>query len=161
MIRLLQSADWKMWKQIRLEAVKLNPEAFGGSWEEESVKADSEFQTSVEKNSIFAKFDRNGIVGVAGFYIFAYQKMRHRGNLYSMYVKPEERGKGFSSELLLAVLDYAKDKVLQIHCSVVTTNVPALTLYKKHGFTVYGEEFRSLKIGEKFYDEFLMLKRFD
>ena len=44
--------------------------------------------------------------------------------------------------------------VLQL--SVEAGNVPAQRLYRRMGFTTYGVERRSLKVGEHFHDEELM-----
>ena len=39
-LRKLQQSDALIWREIRLEAVKMHPESFGGSFEEESVLTD-------------------------------------------------------------------------------------------------------------------------
>ena len=54
MIKQLQQEDWKLWKEVRLEAVKLHPESFGGSYEEESVKTDAEFKNGLMKSDIWS-----------------------------------------------------------------------------------------------------------
>lgn len=46
---------------------------------------------------------------------------------------------------------------MQLHLMVVTTNQMALKLYQKNGFRIYGTEPRSLKIGDIFYDEHMMV----
>ena len=78
-----------------------------------------------------------------------------------MYVREQYRKTGTSNGLVAAVLDYARLKVLQVHCTVATTNTPAVRLYERSGFTIYGTEPRSLKVGQIFYDEYLMVRRFD
>lgn len=55
------------------------------------------------------------------------------------------------------VLSYAKSRVIQLHATVVTTNQAALRLYEKNGFKVYGTEPRSLKVGNQFYDEHMLI----
>jgi len=62
--------------------------------------------------------------------------------------------------LISAVLEHAKNKVLQVHCTVVTQNPIAIRLYEQHGFVSYGIEPRALKIGDDFVDEILMIKKF-
>jgi hypothetical protein len=77
-IRQLSESDVSDWKSVRLEAVKLHPEAFGGSFEEEHLKSNSEFAEGL-----------------------------------------------------------------------------------RNGFEIYGTELRSLKVGQTFYDEHLMVRRFE
>jgi hypothetical protein len=63
LIRQLSENDVSDWKSVRLEAVKLHPEAFGGSFEEEHLKSDSEFAEGLRKNTIFASYDGEKIAG--------------------------------------------------------------------------------------------------
>ena len=86
-IRQLQEQDWEIWKGIRLEAVQLHPEAFGSSYEEESLWKDEDFKNSLIKSDIFGAFEEKKLIGIAGFFQFKLLKLKHRGNLFSMYVK--------------------------------------------------------------------------
>jgi ribosomal protein S18 acetylase RimI-like enzyme len=161
LIRQLSENDASEWKSIRLEAVKLHPEAFCASFEEEYSRTESEFARGLKRNTIFASYDGRKITGCVGFLVLSQAKMQHRGTLFSMYVRREFRRSGLSGKLVSAVLDHARSRVLQVHCTVVTTNVPALRLYERNGFVIYGTEPRSLKVKETFYDEHLMIRRFD
>lgn len=160
-IKILREEDWQDWKTIRLEAVRLHPEAFGGAYEDESQNPDDSFKQALVKNIIFGAYVDGILIGVAGFFIFSMRKMQHRGNLFSMYLKKECRGQHIAGELVAAVIDYAQSRVQQLHCTVVTTNHAAIALYKKYGFEIYGTEPRSLKIANKYYDEHLMVRLFD
>ncbi len=161
LIRQLSESDVSDWRTIRLEAVKLHPEAFGGSFEEEHLKPDSQFAEGLRKNTVFASYDGVKIAGCIGFFAFSPLKMQHRGTLFGMYVRQEFRRSGVSNRLVASVLDHARSRVVQVHCTVVTSNVPALKLYESNGFEIYGTEPRSLKVGHTFYDEHLMVRRFD
>ena len=160
LIRQLSASDTSDWKSIRLEAVKLHPEAFGASIEEEYSRSDSEFAEGLKRNTIFASYDGQKITGCVGLFMLPQAKMQHRGTLFS-YVRQEFRRSGLSSRLVSAILGHAGSRVLQVHCNVVTTNIPALRLYERNGFVIYGTEPRSLKVGHNFYDEHLMVRRFD
>lgn len=159
-IRLLKTEDCPIWKKIRLEAVKAHPEAFGSSYEEESLFTDDQFNIGLTDSDIFGAFINDELAGTAGFFIFKYLKMKHRGNLFGMYVKPEYRNRGVASQLIEMVISHAQTKVLQLHCSVVSENQVATQFYEKYGFQIYGTEPKSLKVGEKFYDEHLMALQF-
>ncbi len=156
-IKHLQEQDWKLWKEIRLEALKLHPEAFGSSYEEESLWEQEKFKQGLVKNNIFGAFIKDKLVGVAGFSIYNPQKLRHKGMLFTLYVKKESRNQGIANQLVEAVISYASSKVFQVHCSVNTGNNQAIKLYKKQGFEIFGTETRALKVDENFYDLHLML----
>jgi ribosomal protein S18 acetylase RimI-like enzyme len=111
----------------------------------------------LQRSPIFGAIQNNQLVGCAGFFICPLSKMSHRGVVFSMYIKNGYRGKGIGDALLKAVIAHAKDGVMQLHLTVVTTNQMALKLYQKNGFRIYGTEPRSLKIGDIFYDEHMMV----
>lgn len=160
-IRLLATeADWLAFQALRLSALQTHPEAFGSSYEEESIMSINGFKEGYKKCAIFGAFIADSLVGCAGFFIQSPIKMRHRGVLFSMYVEPAFRNQGIANSLVKAVVEHAKKTVLQLHTTVVTTNKSALRLYEKNGFVIYGTEPNSLKINDYFYDEHLMVLTF-
>jgi ribosomal protein S18 acetylase RimI-like enzyme len=55
-----------------------------------------------------------------------------------MYVVPEFRRKRIASELMNRVFEYVKSKgVTHVRLNVLTSNIPAMNLYKKMGFQDY------------------------
>jgi ribosomal protein S18 acetylase RimI-like enzyme len=160
-IRLLTEHDWQTWKALRLEALKNVPEAFYSSYEEESTLADEVFREILQNNAIFGAFDGDMLIGCMAMGIFAGFKRKHQGVVWSTYVKPQYRGKKVGDALLEAVINHAKTTVKQLQLSAHTENQSALRLYQRHGFEVYGTEPRAIKIGDRFYDECLMMQVFD
>ncbi|WP_419420684.1 N-acetyltransferase family protein [Legionella sp. D16C41] len=156
-IELIKNKDWKQFRTLRLEALLSNPEAFGSSFEEEVNLSDKEFEINFNKSTIFGAFEEKDLIGCVGFFIYSFLKMKHKGAVFSMYTKPEYRNLGVGNALLQYVIAYAKDKVMQLHLTVVTTNRAAIELYQKNGFTIYGTEPRALKVNDQFYDEHLMV----
>ena len=156
-IRLLAQEDCLIFKVLRLEALLQHPEAFGSSFEEESAMSNAEFLDGFKKSDIFGAFVENQLVGCAGFFVQSPLKMCHRGVLFSMYIKPAFRKNGIGDALVKAIISHSKKRVTQLHATVVTTNQVALNLYEKNGFKIYGTEPRSLKIGDQFYDEHMMV----
>lgn len=160
-IRSLELKDWTQFRLLRLEALQRHPEAFGASFEEECQLTDEMFREGYSKSEIFGAFsvDNEDLIGCAGFFIYSSLKMQHRGCLFSMYTKDDYRNQGIADALIKKVIEHAKKRVMQLHLTVVTSNLPAVKLYERHGFYVYGTEPRSLKIGHQFYDEhFMVLK---
>ena len=59
--------------------------------------------------------------------------------LLQIAVDPAHRRKGAADMLLNAVLDWAKDQgINSVFLEVRKSNLPAIALYKKHGFTITG-----------------------
>ena len=161
MIRRILEDDWQAWRDVRLEALQLRPEAFGGSFEDERKRSEEDWRRGLRQVTAFAYCEPGAIAGIAVYAQSAATKMSHRASLFSMYVRPQARGKGVGSALVKAVLNEARGKALQVHCNVVTTNDHARALYESHGFAIYGTEPRALKVGDRFYDEYLMVCRLD
>ncbi len=160
-IRLLNNEeDWLAFQALRLSALQEHPEAFGASYEEESIMSTDSFKEAYKKCEIFGAFMDHALVGCAGFFVQSSIKMRHRGVLFSMYSAPTYRNRGIANLLVKTVINHAKKSVLQLHAVVVTSNQSALNLYEKNGFKIYGTEPRSLKIDNQFYDEHMMVLRF-
>lgn len=157
---LINEVDWLAFQALRLRALQEHPEAFGSSYEEESIMSADNFQEGYKQCDIFGAFVEHTFVGCAGFFVQSPIKMRHRGVLFSMYISPEFRKKGIAKLLVKTVINHAKKHVLQLHATVVTSNYSALNLYEKNGFIIYGTEPRSLKIANHFYDEHMMVLTF-
>lgn len=158
--RVLES-DWQQWRDVRLEALERHPDAFGSTYEDERDRTEGEWRRGLTRVTALAYRDDRSICGIAVYAPSAGEKMRHRASLFSMYVRAEARSKGIGDALVAAVLREGEGRVLQVHCSVVTSNGPARRLYERHGFQIYGTEPRALKVAERFHDEYLMVRRLD
>lgn len=161
-IKKVSVSDWKDYKEIRLHALKNNPESFSGSYEER-VKAKSDYWKSKIGDKdvrIFLAYLNKSPVGV---FILAFKsspKVKHIANIYSVYVREDCRGKGVGSKLMDAVLKEAKSKkyVEKIALSVIAGQESAIKLYEKFGFVKLVVLKKEMKIGKKYYDEMLMEK---
>jgi ribosomal protein S18 acetylase RimI-like enzyme len=112
----------------------------GDSYEEESVWEDEDFKKSLIKSDIFGAFVENKLIGVAGFFQLTLQKLKHRGTLFGLYVRKENRGHSVADQLLETVIKHARQQVIQLHCTVTTDNKAAINLYQRYGFQIYGTE---------------------
>ncbi len=158
-IQKITPDDWRVWKAIRLESLKLHPKSFGSTLEIETAWTEKKFRDTIESNTIFGAYlnNDNSLIGTVGFFTTDNPKMSHKSRMGGMYVSPESRGSGASHGLIEAVIEQARQCSLQLHCSVVIDNIPALKLYKRHGFIIYGTEPRAIKIDDRYYDEYHML----
>ncbi len=159
MIRLLTQDDFTIWKAIRLEALKEHPQAFSGSYEEESLRSDEEWKKRLKDSCVFAYFDNNKIAGVVGYYPHQVKKDAHRAEVYTTYLQSNSRNKGVMSALIQALAEHArKSGIEQLELDVTAHLSEAKKCYERNGFTVYGTKPRTLKIAGKYYDTLMMIK---
>src|SRR5215472_15172115 len=137
--------------------MKVHPEAFGASWESEEDKPTSWWAERLQTTTVFGGWLNNSpLVGVAGLAVYDTPKLRHKGVLWGMYVRPEARGTGLAAALVQQVVAHARTLVEQVCLTVIASNVAARRLYNAAGFEEYGLERRGLKVGNEYYDEVLM-----
>jgi ribosomal protein S18 acetylase RimI-like enzyme len=146
---------------MRLEMLQVNPEAFGSTYEAESGRTTEQFAEMLARSFVAGGFVDGQLAGVAGFYVLDGPKVRHRGNIWGVYVRGAFRGRGVGHAVISEILRHAHTLVQQVHLSVVTENGSAKALYERLGFVVYGTEPRALKVGDRYYDEHLMVHRLD
>lgn len=150
-----QVADYRA---IRLTALQLDPDAFGSTYEVEAARPLTWFEDATRNLAIFGAYVDERIVGMIGFGRHAGAKIQHKGFLWGMFVHPSQRRHGAGAALLRVAIEHASPVVEQITLAVVTTNLAAIALYEKFGFTTYGRETRALKIDRNYADELLMVR---
>ena len=159
MIKKLDKNDWREWKKIRLEALTKSPDSFMSySFEEEDANTDNMWAEQLESCLIFGYFINDKIMGCCGLLLEKRAKISHTATLCRMYVKDEARGSGVGLALVNFVKDYAKkNHVKHLYLGCNAQNLGAVKLYKKCGFKVYGTRPDYSKIGDKFYDDLIMM----
>ncbi|MGE7921170.1 GNAT family N-acetyltransferase [Viridibacillus sp. NPDC093762] len=157
-IRLLTALDAKSYWDLRLEALKNNPEAFSSSYEE-AIRRESPVENvlknlSTEGTFTFGAFNDKELIGVVTLVQESTLKLHHRANIFAMYVCPKFRGLGVGKALISTVINHAKsiESLEKINLEVITTNDNARHLYINMGFKTYGIEKGALKINNDYYD---------
>jgi ribosomal protein S18 acetylase RimI-like enzyme len=165
-VRKLTEADATEFWQLRLRALRDNPEAFSSSYEESHtiplvrVMQRLREESIAGDNCILGAFEAT-LVGMVGFRRHQSIKEQHKSTLWGMYVIPEMRGRGIGKALLSHAIAHATSLagLVQMHLAVVSTQAAARHLYRSLGFEVYGLEPRALKVGNQYCDEELMVLR--
>jgi ribosomal protein S18 acetylase RimI-like enzyme len=163
-IRELTASDAEAFRAVRLEGLQLNPEAFGSSYEEQKDRPLSSYADRLRDSAAtpdaftLGAFD-GGLIGTAGFVRDQGAKMRHKGMIWGVYVMQQARGRGVARALMEESIRRARalPGLEQLYLTVMSTNEPAVRLYRALGFQKYGRERRALKIGDTYYDEDLMV----
>jgi RimJ/RimL family protein N-acetyltransferase len=161
--RKLLPADSKQYRDVRLDALQKFPENFGSNYETESAKPKLAFEIAIEQqadnNFIIGAFDGEKLIGICGFAQETGPKIRHRGLIIQMYIRPQYQGKGLGFKLLQTTVDEAFKipEVEQLALGVISHNVNAAKIYERAGFKEFGMQPNYLKIGDKYLHQRLML----
>ena len=96
--------------------------------------------------------------GIANLYLQPYKKLAHQC-LFAIIVDEKFRGKGIGSKLLQELMLIAKERfrIELLHLEVYVGN-PAIRLYERLGFEVYGTQRHFVKDSGKYLDKILMQK---
>jgi len=160
----LPASRWKENRELRLRALTENPTAFGSAYEEDAAMADQKWidrlsQEGKSSYMVFAEHD-NALVGMVGALIGQGVKREHTATVVAMYVDPAVRGQGVGKKLLCALLDKlsADPRIVQVNLTVNTDASAAIALYESLGFKKIGLTEKALRMGDVFYDEYMMEK---
>lgn len=157
-IRRLSPADAILYRELRLEALRLAPDAFSSTLAVENAEPLAWFADRLERSAVFGACGGEELRGIAAFLARQGQKEKHKGVLVGMYVRPDARNAGVGRRLAEAVIEHARRKVEILQLSVVAGNEPARRLYTSLGFVEYGIEKNALKENGRYWDEVLMAK---
>lgn len=155
-IRRLIPSDAEAAYRLRLRALLESPESFGSTHEEYSAlplaEAYSRFQLKGD-DFVLGAFVEDALVGVVTFRREGRLKVRHKGQVFGMFVAEEARGKGIGRALVQGLIDEVRglDGVEQINLDVFTTATAARALYLSLGFKVFGLERNADKAGDVYY----------
>lgn len=157
----LPVAEWEKYKELRLRALKEDPQAFGSNYNDSLMFPDTKWQERLQKvvdGESWAVFARQGeeLVGM----MFA-MKEADEGvvSIVSVYVANEARGQGISGRLMSTIIrQLGENKISLIKLSVNQDQQAAVGLYKKFGFEEVGKEDGIMGNGVK-QTELLMEKK--
>lgn len=157
-IRILTAADAEAFRTLRLDALRLAPEAFGAAHEDEAglpLRSFADRLAPPAPGAVFGAWDGAALVGMTGLRVDPRAKMGHKGLVWGVFVRPEARGQKLSARLLDAVVAHARAAGLELlQLTVVTSNAAARGIYDAAGFRIYGVERHALRLGPgRFVDE--------
>jgi ribosomal protein S18 acetylase RimI-like enzyme len=158
-IRKLRADDVQAYRALRLRGLKEFPPAFAESYDEFAKQSAPELVATLEDPAglchVFGAFNDGGeLLGMVGVTRDTFEKLRHKGYVWGMYVAPEQHGQGIGKRLLEAAIAHAREMsgLEQLRLMVGEANTSARALYESVGFRAFGLEPRELKTGGTYYD---------
>ncbi|WP_425415445.1 N-acetyltransferase family protein [Peribacillus loiseleuriae] len=153
----MKPLDAENYRNFRLEGLQNKPESFGSSYEEEKENLIETYKSRFQSDEsfTFVAFENEKLIGVVTLVKENKLKLKHKANIFAMYVSPETQGIGIGKSLMVKAIKKAKGLkgIEQIYLTVVTTNESAKKLYSFLGFEVFGREKRALKLNNTYFDE--------
>ncbi|MEM9953457.1 MAG: GNAT family protein [Chloroflexota bacterium] len=162
-IRPATLSDAEALYDLRLTALKTNPEAFGSDWQDmEANQTVASYATRIpaedsDKCLIVAE-QAGRLVGMMGFVRGTRLKTQHAGDIWGVFVRPDARGQGISTQMMIALMAHigGLDGIKQVNLSVIADNTAAIALYQKFGFETWGTLPNGLYVDGVYYDMLYM-----
>ncbi|WP_442754667.1 GNAT family N-acetyltransferase [Methylocystis sp. JAN1] len=159
-LRRLDASDAEAFQRLRIEAFRLEPQAFRYAPEDEAAIGAAEAAARLERDFVLGVFAGRELSGAAGLTFFTGAKLRHKALLWGMYLRAADRGSGAADRLMAALLAHASGRAELVTLTVIDQNARAKRFYERWGFETYGVERGSVKLEDGAYlDEALMARR--
>lgn len=162
-IRYGNVQDAAHYRELRLEMLRLHPEAFLSDYATTVARPESFWQELLSKvgemgMTFFATHDEQ-LIGMAHVQRRNGAKLSHSADVVSVYVRAEWRGLRIADALIEECANWARaHNVSILKLAVVRTNTSAERCYERCGFTVYGNEPQVVLFDGVMYDDLLMAR---
>ena len=160
-IRLLAAADLPAYKALRDDMLEAHPEAFTSDAHEERAKEPTDYlhRLGLDRRErgqfVLGTLRGERLLGAIGCERDPRRKGRHIGHIVSMMVRPEARRQGIGRELLQGLIGECRrtDGLEMLTLTVTAGNAPAVHLYERSGFVVYGNLRRAIRLDDDTYHD--------
>lgn len=144
-VRLLTGTDAAVYREVRLAALRSDPDAFittATEFEARTLESITAQLTPRPAFVTFGAFVGSELVGLLSLGREERPRLKHRANIFGVSVSPTARGQGCADALMRAGLAHARtwEGVTSVHLSVTETQTAARRLYERHGFQVWGTQ---------------------
>lgn len=142
-IRAVAPDDWQVMRDVRLEALREAPYAFGSTYAREALFTEAQWRGRISDRPVtYLAYlpDLTEHAGIAGVYVEDDGTASGVADLVSMWIRPTARGQKVGEALIEAVTGWARSRGFHVlYLWVTESNAPARHLYERCGFTETGE----------------------
>ena len=110
MVRETVESDWQALRDIRLEALRDAPAAFGSTYEREILRGEEHWRARSAGGGTFLGYLPGDSAANPAGLIGGYQPDPVTVELVSMYIRPRARGRGLGEALVAAVINLAGNR---------------------------------------------------
>jgi ribosomal protein S18 acetylase RimI-like enzyme len=143
-VRRFAANEWRIYRALRLQALRDAPDAFGSTLAREEAFPDEEWIRRIETGAgspldfPLVVEDDTRPIGLAWARIAADD--REVAELYQVWIDPAYRRRGVGHRMIDATLDWARSAgVRQMHLAVALGSDSALDFYRRLGFVETGD----------------------
>ena len=141
-VRPIAAAEWQHYQLLRLKALRESPDAFGSTFEAESMRPDADWEerlTTLDSRWALALFGLHHGDPAGLAWVIVQPQIPEVAHLYQMWVQPSARGTGLGRLLLEHAIAWARDRgTKRMKLSVTIAESPAWHLYGAAGFNCDG-----------------------
>ncbi|TQV87063.1 GNAT family N-acetyltransferase [Aliikangiella coralliicola] len=140
--RRLSPSESFAYREVRLESLRLFPDAFEAIFSEEKKNTELMFESLIKQqdksNFVVGAFEGTSLVGICGFVNRNQYSLERTGTIIQMYVKKEYRGKNIGLHLTNKVIEEVRKipKTNRLVLEVKKTNSAAIAVYERAGFRI-------------------------
>jgi ribosomal protein S18 acetylase RimI-like enzyme len=135
-VQLLGPDDWRLWRQLRMQALEESAAAFSSTLAQWTGLGDTEERWRARLSNVPFNVVLRSDGAPAGM-ISAYVRADDTVELISMWVAPFARGHGVGDTAVRTVVGWADRQTVVL--SVKADNKLAIALYQRHGFVDAGQ----------------------
>lgn len=137
-VRAGRAADANLLREIRCESLLESPFAYGARYADVVVQPLSYWKSLLKRRHYFMAFSGAEVVGMLCVDSYEHEGQTFPG-LFSMYVRPAQRGQQTASQLIGASKAYAREiGGTSLFLDVVVGNKRAISFYRREGFVTRG-----------------------
>jgi ribosomal protein S18 acetylase RimI-like enzyme len=162
-IRQITHDDAPAYRQLRLQALQKNPQAFLATFKTEELRPDDHFVYELSAAiqppiwGYYGLFVENKLIGFCQIGKSYLDKKQHLAYLYNLYVDPDYRGQGHAKKLTNYVLNKLKElKIERVFITYLAKNKCVRGFYDHLGFEECGIKPEAVKDGDEYDDEIEM-----
>lgn len=156
-IRCLGADDAQAFSVLRREVTHDNPVPMGLSFEEELTRTLDGFRAQLSAplpSAVFGSFVEGELAATAAVSRAGpFTSSHHKMVMWGVFTSPRYRRKGLSRAVVEAAIRHAFESgANRVNLQVYVPNIPAMTLYRKLGFTEFGTEPEAVRVDGCYYD---------